>query len=209
MKAKTKNASQHNPISKAVIFFGELPITIYIPAGTIKVQQEELKKRILANCESLVTQGVWDAVPDNDEIVGLIQKAKIKPLSRAELANYESIVKMRTQKLGVRGHSSDTKAPIVSYNREINKEAMELLSNNARRDSWEHTGIYATYNNPNVARLPIEVHALWKNVCNATNLVTDEQMEVDPRYVIPAGEFQTLMSLPMRVAEYKKRHKLT
>ncbi len=46
---------------------------------------------------------------------------------------------------GVIGKCEDSGAPIVSYSRKLDKEGLRILVDNDKINSWEHTGIYGTF----------------------------------------------------------------
>lgn len=185
------------PNGSCVILFGQLPLTIMLPPGTLKEQKQILKERIKANSDAIQEQGLWQNDPpiSDEELNQLVKKAKIKHGEHdKEIEAYKKHFRIEEN---------------PSYSRELNKETFELLSENAKKNSWEHTRVYGTFNQPGLNRYAVEINAMWSNVCNVTRLLDDERLEVPTNDIIPAGQPGSLMMLKERVEEYEKRHGLT
>lgn len=201
LKKQRRNNNKILPASSTVIVFGEIPITICVPEGTLIQQKEILKKRIKDNANSLVQQGILDKAMSDNEIDQILEKAVFKKLDPQEVQAINDVFKP----FGYVGKDEVSGAPIVNYSKKLDESAFKILKKNAKSNSWEHTGIYGTYQGE-LGRFSVEINAMWTNCVNLTRLVDDEKFEAPPNCVIPAGEPGTSMSLPFQVKIYESRH---
>ncbi|WP_190691445.1 hypothetical protein [Nostoc sp. FACHB-110] len=78
---------------KAVVFFGNFPLTIRVPAIPRDAQLNYLRDRIIFHSNNLVEYGLWDEPLSDDEIERIMLDVEIEPLLFPYLCSIFSVWK--------------------------------------------------------------------------------------------------------------------
>ena len=72
---------------KVVVFFGNFPLTIRLPAASRDEQLNFLRDRIIFHANSLVEYGLWEEPLSDIELERIISDAEIEPLFFPDFCN--------------------------------------------------------------------------------------------------------------------------
>lgn len=78
---------------KAVVFFGNFPLTIRVPAATRDDQLNFLRDRIIFHSNNLVEYGLWDEPLSDTELERIMLDVEIEPLLFPNMCSVFSIFK--------------------------------------------------------------------------------------------------------------------
>jgi len=78
---------------KVVVFFGNFPLTIRVPAASRDDQLNFLRDRIIFHSNNLVDYGLWEEPLSDAELERIMSDVEIEPLLFPDLCRIFSILK--------------------------------------------------------------------------------------------------------------------